>query len=76
MAAVIGQVLTQEPEPPSKHRPDLDAELEAICLKAMAKRLEDRYASMEDLAAALGNYLRESRQPENRDRYQRQRGGA
>ena len=46
---------TQEPEPPSTHRPGLDPELEAICLKAMAKRPAARYASMAELAAALGD---------------------
>jgi formylglycine-generating enzyme required for sulfatase activity len=56
--AVLGQVLTQEPEPPSKLRPGLDPALEAICLKAMAKRPADRYASMQELAEALTGYLR------------------
>ena len=37
--AVVGQILTQEPLPPSTHRPDLDPRLEAICLKAMAKKI-------------------------------------
>jgi predicted Ser/Thr protein kinase len=56
--AVLGQILTQEPQPPSELRPDLDPALEAICLKAMAKKLSQRYASMRDLAAALGGYLK------------------
>jgi N-acetylneuraminic acid mutarotase len=54
---VLSQILTEEPEPPSKHRPDLDRSLEAICLKALAKRPEDRYASMAEFAAALTGYL-------------------
>ena len=41
--AVVGQILTQAPLPPSTHRPDLDPRLEAICLKAMAKKVGDRY---------------------------------
>jgi serine/threonine protein kinase len=57
-AVILGQILFIEPAPPSGHRPDLDATIEAICLKAMAKRPEDRYASMGELAAALGDYLR------------------
>ena len=56
--AVVGQILTQEPLPPSAFRSDLDPRLEAICLKAMAKRIADRFASMADLAAALTDYLR------------------
>jgi hypothetical protein len=57
-AVILGQILFIEPAPPSGHRPDLDARIEAICLKAMAKRPEDRYASMGELAAALGDYVR------------------
>jgi serine/threonine protein kinase len=57
-AVVLGQILYVEPTPPSAHSPDLDPQIEAICLKAMAKRPEDRYATMGDLAAALGDYLR------------------
>jgi hypothetical protein len=56
--AVMAQVLMDQPRPPSAHRPDLDAQLEAVCLKAMAKRPEDRYRSMAELAAALGEYLK------------------
>jgi serine/threonine protein kinase len=56
--AVIGQILTQEPLPPSTFRPDLDPQLESICLKAMAKTVVNRYASMAELAAALTDFLR------------------
>ena len=56
-AVVLGKVLFVEPERPTSHRPDLDPRLEAICLKAMAKRDDERYASMSELAAALGVYL-------------------
>jgi serine/threonine protein kinase len=53
MHAVLAQVLTQDPVPPSRLCPGLDAGLEAICLKAMAKSPPDRYPSMTALAAAL-----------------------
>ncbi|MBC8868632.1 MAG: serine/threonine protein kinase, partial [Planctomycetes bacterium] len=55
---VLSQILADEPEPPSTHRPGLDPRLEAICLKAMAKRPEDRYESMTELATALDDCLR------------------
>lgn len=62
-AVVLGQVLFVEPERPTSHRPDLDPRLEAICLKAMAKRDDERYATMSELAAALGVYLRHRTTP-------------
>jgi hypothetical protein len=57
IADVLGQIITQQPEPPSKHRPGLDAGLEAICLKALRKKVQDRYANMDDLGAALAACL-------------------
>ena len=57
-AVILGQILFIEPAPPSGHRPDLDAQIEAICLKAMAKRPEERFATMDELATALGEYVR------------------
>jgi hypothetical protein len=58
MMAMLSKVLMDEPPPPSKFRPDLEPELERICLKAMAKKVKDRYANMGELAAALFDYLR------------------
>ena len=56
--AVLAQILCKDPQPPSAYRPDLDPRLEAICLKAIAKNVEDRYATMAELVVALGGYLR------------------
>jgi serine/threonine protein kinase len=56
--AVLSQVLLEEPPPPSKFHPNLDAALEKICLKTMAKRSENRYPSMTEFATALRGYLR------------------
>jgi len=56
--AMLSQVLLDEPPPPSRFRPDLDAALEGICLKAMAKKIEGRYVSMAEMAAALQEHLR------------------
>jgi serine/threonine protein kinase len=55
--AVLAQVMTEEPMPPRALRPDLDPRLEAICLRAMSKRPEDRFATMRELAHALEGYL-------------------
>jgi tetratricopeptide (TPR) repeat protein len=49
--------LRTQPEPPSRRNPSIPLELDAICLKALAKRPEDRYASCQDLADDLGRWL-------------------
>jgi serine/threonine-protein kinase len=45
--------------PPRRIKPEVPAALEAICLKAMALRPEDRYASGLELAADLEHWLAE-----------------
>ena len=55
--AVVAQIVMKEPEPPSKHRPDLAPRLESICLKAMAKESKNRYSSMDELAKELSDFL-------------------
>jgi serine/threonine protein kinase/formylglycine-generating enzyme required for sulfatase activity len=54
---VMARVVGEEPQRPSQHRPDLDPALEEICLKAMAKKPEDRYPTTGDLATSLSAYL-------------------
>ncbi|MBI1915443.1 MAG: HEAT repeat domain-containing protein [Planctomycetes bacterium] len=56
---IFADVLGREPAPPSRHRPDLDPALEAVCRKAMAKDARARFASMDAFAAALAAYLGE-----------------
>jgi hypothetical protein len=63
LAEVLGQIVTRRPEPPTRHRPDLDPRLEAICLKALSKEVADRYASMRDFAAALASCVPPERPP-------------
>ncbi len=54
---VLAAVLHDDPPPPSTLREGVDMRLEAVCLRAMAKRREERYASMAEFAAALELYL-------------------
>ncbi len=65
VAADVREVLLlrieHAPEPPSTHRPGLPAELDAICLRALATRAVDRYASAEALADDLRRWLRGER---------------
>lgn len=55
---VIGQILHVEPPQPSQFRADVDPRLQAICMRAIAKKPSDRYGSMKDLAIALADYAR------------------
>ena len=50
----VSQVLHVEPVAPSKLDPKLPADLEAICLKCLAKNRTKRYASAAALAEDLG----------------------
>ncbi len=50
-AEVYRKILTESPPPARSLRPDVDAELEAIYMKAMEKKVSDRYESMADLMA-------------------------
>ena len=56
VTALFAKILTTPPDPPTKHRPDLDPALEAIVLKAIAKEHADRYPTMTEFAAALADY--------------------
>jgi serine/threonine protein kinase len=57
MAEVMTQALVQPPAPPSQLRPGVDPRLEAVCLKALAKEVSARHASMREFAQALADYL-------------------
>jgi serine/threonine-protein kinase len=51
------QVLSCPVTPPSRLRPGLSPYLEAICLKCLQKESQDRYASAEELALDLDDWL-------------------
>jgi serine/threonine protein kinase len=55
---VLCQAMIQEPPSPRSIAPAVPARLAAICMKAMAKRPEDRYARCADLARALKDWCR------------------
>ena len=52
------QVVEDVPAPPRKFNRSVDRYLQAICLKCLAKKTRDRYASAQELADDLGRYLR------------------
>jgi serine/threonine protein kinase len=63
-AEILQSVLNMQPRAPRSIRRSIPKDLEAICLKAMAKKPEERYATPADLALALRQFL--SDQPDRR----------
>jgi serine/threonine protein kinase len=55
--AVIYHVIHSPPPPPSQYRPGLSPQLEAICLKALAKNPKQRHANGQEMAEALRGWL-------------------
>jgi serine/threonine protein kinase len=68
VASIIGQILAKEPVHPSKLRPQIHVRLADICLKAMAKRVDDRYSSMKEFATALAEFLKSKPEDFERER--------
>jgi hypothetical protein len=57
LVAVLMWVRTEPPAPPRQLQPDVPADLEAICLRCLAKAPADRYASARELADDLRRFL-------------------
>ncbi|HET7732008.1 MAG TPA: serine/threonine-protein kinase [Usitatibacter sp.] len=64
--SVIYQIVNTEPEPPSRHNPELTPELDAIVMKAMAKDPAKRYASWEEFGQALAETWKKDQKSEER----------
>jgi serine/threonine protein kinase/Tfp pilus assembly protein PilF len=56
LGVLLAQIVSQPPPPPSQFRPGLAAELDGICLKALAKEPTLRFGSMLEFANALERY--------------------
>src|SRR5207248_3340557 len=54
---LLRQVREDEPQPPRQLVPQIPRPLEDICLKAMAKRVQDRFSTAGDFAEALRQLL-------------------
>src|SRR5262245_46886312 len=55
--SLLYQIVNRDPPRLSEFRLEVDPLLESICLKALAKRVEDRYPDMPAFTAALEQYL-------------------
>lgn len=64
VGSVLAGIVHQQPRPPREVRAArVNAELEAICLKAMSKSIDQRYRSARELADELKRFLRSGTQP-------------
>ena len=59
---LLRQVLDDEPQPPRQLVPHLPKGLEQICLRALAKRIQDRYITAGDMADELNRRLKVRRE--------------
>jgi class 3 adenylate cyclase/tetratricopeptide (TPR) repeat protein len=57
VAELLRQVRDDEPQPPRQIRREIPSELERACLKALAKRQQDRYTTAADFAEELRRVL-------------------
>lgn len=64
---IVKKVAQSPLMPPSARAAPPPPELEAICLRAMARRKEDRYGSAQELAADLEAYLEGTKERERRE---------
>lgn len=57
LTSIITEVVTAEPPDATTLRADLDPNLSKICRRALAKKPEDRFESMQDFATALADFM-------------------
>jgi eukaryotic-like serine/threonine-protein kinase len=58
LGALLGQIALDPPPPVSQFRSEVDPGLEAVCLKALAKKPVERQPSMHQFAIELEQYLK------------------
>jgi serine/threonine protein kinase len=62
--SLLYQIVHLDPQPPSLHRPEIPAALDAIVMRALAKSREERYAEWRDFANELAQLFRHLRVPD------------
>ena len=60
VSEVLRRVVTTDPIPPRRHDRTIPKEIEAVCLKAMSKDVDERYTTAGDLASELREILRKN----------------
>ena len=62
------KIKNQEPKPPRQHHEVIHPEMERICLKALSKRVSDRYRTAAEMADDLRVLARPGKGPHSRPR--------
>lgn len=57
---LLERIATSSPRPPRQYDEDIPKELERICLKALSRRVSDRYDTAHDFAEELSQYVAET----------------
>jgi serine/threonine protein kinase/formylglycine-generating enzyme required for sulfatase activity len=65
-AEVYAKILKERPAPPSAVEPDIDQDLQAIVLKALEKKPEDRFPTADAFQSALREYRSSHKPGENK----------
>jgi serine/threonine protein kinase len=58
LSEVCRQIMEEEPRPPRQIDDTIPKDLERICLKALAKRMSDRFTTAKDMAEDLRRFLK------------------
>ncbi len=63
VGSILAQIVNDAPPPPSRHRPGLSPKVDEAVQRALAKKPDQRFASMAELVTALSNCLQASAPP-------------
>lgn len=63
ISELLQKVVEDEPRPPRQFVTGIPRDLEKVCLKAMAKKINDRYTTASDMAEDLRALIRSTEQP-------------
>ena len=63
LLSILAKVLSEPPTPVQTLRPEVDDEIAAVCHRMLAKLPQERFASMEEVAAVLAKWLKRTGSP-------------
>ncbi len=63
--SMVHQIINVHPQPPSVHRPEVPAGIDAIVMRALEKNLHDRFETWEEFAGSLADAFTNLQRPED-----------